>query len=343
MVHALRYPDYFTITDSDGTIYRGGDQLWYADYWQRRAGCGPVAAAVLLSYLASTRWELAKLAPAHPRTMEGFLPFLEEVWQYVTPGSRGLDKPESFLIGCRSFALSKGTRLNGDILSLPHRTGGEKRPSLAWCREFILSALDDNCPLAFLNFSSGEAEGLDDWHWVPVIAAAEENDRLYLLLLDEGKEKAIDFNLWWSTSLEGGALVSLTPEKAPSPYTLTTRTEGEDVLCRLTGGGTPMEVRLCHTPPALHWLVSWPCVLPEGPAVTLTGLTLPHGDGNREQCRALLTFAIQTAREQGGGALRLSLPPEEAELATLCEGLGFLPAQAKKRAETTLCFLEKEL
>ena len=343
MVHALRYPDYFTITDSDGTIYRGADQLWYADRWQRRAGCGPVTAAVLLSYLASTRWELARLAPAHPRTKEGFLPFLEEVWQYVTPGSRGLDRPESLLIGCRSFALSRGTRLNGDILSLPHRTGGEKRPSLAWCREFILSALDDNCPLAFLNFSSGGVENLDDWHWVPVIAAAEENDRLFLLLLDGGKEKAIDFTLWWSTSLEGGALVSLTPEKDPPPYSLSARTEGEDILCSLTEGRTALTLRLSRTPPPEHRLVSWPCVLADGPAVSLTGLTVPEGPRGRSRSRALLAFAVQTAREKGCGSLRLSLPPQETAPAALCGELGFLPAETRKQAAAGLRYWEKAL
>ena len=45
MDHTLTRPDRFTLSLPDGTLCRGADQDWYRDVWQRRAGCGPTAAA----------------------------------------------------------------------------------------------------------------------------------------------------------------------------------------------------------------------------------------------------------------------------------------------------------
>ena len=51
MSHSLRRSDCLTLIGPGQTTYRGGDQEWYPDVWQRRAGCGPTCAAALLSYL----------------------------------------------------------------------------------------------------------------------------------------------------------------------------------------------------------------------------------------------------------------------------------------------------
>ena len=97
MPHSLTHPERLTITGPQGEIYQGGDQEWYRDLWQRRAGCGPTTAAALLSYLSQTRPGLRPMAPAAARTQAGFLRYMEALWPYVTPGARGLDKPESLI------------------------------------------------------------------------------------------------------------------------------------------------------------------------------------------------------------------------------------------------------
>lgn len=183
--------------------------------WQRRAGCGPTCAAALLSYLGHTRPALAPLRPLAGQTRTGFLQYMKDLWTYVTPGSRGLDKPESLLVGCRSFALSKGCRLTGEILKIPARPEG--RPTLAHCRDFLARALDADCPTAFLNYSNGALQNLDSWHWVPLISMTrgeelpEADPVLLCSILDGGEEKLIDLALWLATTTLGGALVSLAP------------------------------------------------------------------------------------------------------------------------------------
>ena len=38
MPHSLTHPERLTITGPQGETYQGGDQEWYRDLWQRRAG-----------------------------------------------------------------------------------------------------------------------------------------------------------------------------------------------------------------------------------------------------------------------------------------------------------------
>lgn len=209
MSHSLTRPEVLTLIGPGGETYRGGDQEWYPDLWQRRAGCGPTTAAALLAYLSQTRPALAPLRPLAGGTRTGFAQYMQALWPYVTPGARGLDKPESLVLGCRSFALSRGCRLEGELLKIPRRR--EDRPTPAACRDFLLRALDSDCPVAFLNYSNGALPNLDSWHWVPLIALTEGEGVLLCTILDEGAEKVIDLALWQETTLLGGALAAVFP------------------------------------------------------------------------------------------------------------------------------------
>ena len=209
MSHSLTRPEVLTLIGPGGETYRGGDQEWYPDLWQRRAGCGPTTAAALLAYLSQTRPALAPLRPLAGGTRTGFAQYMQALWPYVTPGARGLDKPESLVLGCRSFALSRGCVLQGEVLKIPRRR--EDRPTPAACRDFLLRALDNDCPVAFLNYSNGSLPNLDSWHWVPLIALTEGEEVLLCTVLDEGEEKVIDLALWLETTLLGGALAAVFP------------------------------------------------------------------------------------------------------------------------------------
>lgn len=213
MDHTLTRPEYFTLTDGTGQRVRGADQEWFRDVWQRRAGCGPTAAAMILDYLSAVCPELTALAPAGGRTAEDFLTYMEALWTYVTPGTRGLDRPENFALGCRSFALSRGMVLDSRMLLVPRRGKGG-RPDLDQLRTFLAWALDRDCPVAFLNWSNGDLPNLDSWHWVPLIACAGQGEDLTAAILDGGEEKAVDLALWLRTSFLGGAFVRVFPDPA---------------------------------------------------------------------------------------------------------------------------------
>ena len=208
----LTHPEYFTILAPDGRAFRGAVQDWYPTAWQRRAGCGPTTAAVLLSYLARTHPALASLGPqGDPETTAGFLPYMEELWRYATPGPQGLKEAEHLTLACRSFALSRGCRLREAILPIP-RAGQGARPTPAQCRSFLEDALGRDCPVAFLNYDEGDVTELDGWHWVPLVAVAPGDD-VPCTVLDEGREKNAPFDRWVETTRLGGALAVLFPEE----------------------------------------------------------------------------------------------------------------------------------
>ncbi len=99
----------------------------------------------------------------------------------------------------------------GQVLEIPAQR--EARPSLDQCRQFVAQCLDQDCPVAFLNFSHGALKNLDSWHWVPLTAMTEGESVLLCTILDEGEARVIDLALWWETSsLGAGALVGLFPD-----------------------------------------------------------------------------------------------------------------------------------
>ncbi len=213
MDHTLTKPERFTLAGPRGQTCRGADQAWFRDVWQRRAGCGPAAAAVVLDYLSAAHPEVAALAPAGERTAEDFLAYMETLWTYATPGAMGLHKAEHFALGCRSFALSRGEVLETSILPVP-RKGKAGRPDLDQVRTFLTWSLEGDGPVAFLNYSNGDLPNLDSWHWVPLIACGGGEDGLSAVILDGGQEKTVDLALWLETSLLGGAFVRVYPDPA---------------------------------------------------------------------------------------------------------------------------------
>lgn len=204
----LAHPDYCTIFGPQGELFRGGDQEWYGDDWQRRAGCGPTTAALCLAYLGRTASRLQDLAPQLPQTKGSFLTYMEAVWDYVTPSHRGLDSLEKFGQGSQSFAQSRGAVLSWSALAVPG-IRAENRPSPAQCAAFLRTALQQDTPVGFLNFSNGAVEELDSWHWVPLIWLEEAGGILRCGILDQGREFPIDLSLWLHTTHRGGGFVSL--------------------------------------------------------------------------------------------------------------------------------------
>ncbi len=199
--------------------YHGGDQEWYADEWHRRAGCGPTTAATLLYYLAQRDADKRALWPtASSRTRADFQQLMDLIWNYVTPGLRGLNQSSMFVDGVHRYAAERGVALRAHALDVPETIG--KRRQFARFREFLLAGLAADGPVAFLNLSNGKVDNLHSWHWVTLVAAPDAGDaaaaaELPVVALDEGKTFAFDLKCWYDTSLLGGALVWLDGQDRP--------------------------------------------------------------------------------------------------------------------------------
>ncbi len=199
----LPHPEYFTVTGADGTLWRGGDQDWFPTSWQRRAGCGPTAAAVMTAYLAQADPDMAPLFPRCEMDQTGFTAHMCRVWNYVTPGPHGLNRPALFAQGLEDYGGACGVPLRIRLLELPARRA--LRPDWAAWSGFVRAALERGRPVAFLNLSNGRVKELDYWHWVTITGLEGES----AVILDSGREFPIDFARWLATTTRRAGLVSV--------------------------------------------------------------------------------------------------------------------------------------
>lgn len=202
---SIAKPDLLAIIDENSrNTFFGCNQEWYATEWQRRAGCGPSVASNLFGYLFG-------LAGAS-RTKENWLSLMEEVWQYVTPTSKGMPTTRLFFESSLAYARAKGLRIGYRYCDLPEEIAG--RPSFAQVLQFVEHGLLADSPVAFLNLCNGGEPCLHRWHWVTIIALnyAATKARARVTIFDEGQKKEIDLSLWYKTTTLGGGFVYFTTE-----------------------------------------------------------------------------------------------------------------------------------
>lgn len=205
MYISVSQPDILTVTDSKThESYFGGVQEWYAFEWGRRAGCGPTCAANLMAYLALTHPELQALYNNESMERTEFIRHMDLIFPFLTPGPMGLNRVETFSDGVVAFAASR------DILLAPHvftvtGKGKPNRPQVSELKEFVRAGLEADCPIGFLNLSRGKEKKLQNWHWISIVSANIETDKLTACASDEGIYRDFDLQLWYqSTRMSGG-------------------------------------------------------------------------------------------------------------------------------------------
>ena len=211
MTSNILNPDLLLILDRDASSTYGCDQDWYADRWQRNAGCGPCTAATILYYLSRSRSFLNHLYTACSHTREDFTHFMADIWHFVTPGNMGVNEASVLADGVTKYAAGHGVILQSEIKRVP-----PKRKRAAPYQEFydfIRDGLEHDCPVAFLNLSNGRLPNLDSWHWVTITGLAGPGEAV---IADSGERKTIKLEQWYQSSLMGGAAVWFSVENVPS-------------------------------------------------------------------------------------------------------------------------------
>ena len=61
------------LVGTDNKCY-GGNQEWYKQFFQKKAGCGPVTASTITMYESKKSYSKSE-----------FLNLLEDMWNYLTP------------------------------------------------------------------------------------------------------------------------------------------------------------------------------------------------------------------------------------------------------------------
>ena len=180
------------ISNPEGEPFIGGSQEWYADRWQKLSGCGPTAASNLIWYI--TR---------QGGCFDQYSKLQHEMFSFVTPTARGVNTSSIFTEGVKQYGTEHGLAITTHVLEIPAKPC--KRPKAGEVRDFFITALEHDSPVAFLNLSNGTLANLEDWHWVTVISL--EADTLAAEISDQGKVLEISLSEWLETSLLGGALV----------------------------------------------------------------------------------------------------------------------------------------
>ena len=140
---SLSHPQAMDIRREDGGRSHGADQDWYSLPWRQRAGCGPTTASVQMAYLAAQRPSLAALCPLEGREQGTFVGYMDQVWEYVTPGDHGLNRVEMYTGGVARFCEARGVKLVPRALEVP---AGEGRPGFDRCAAFIRAGLASTAP-----------------------------------------------------------------------------------------------------------------------------------------------------------------------------------------------------
>jgi hypothetical protein len=207
LISSIHNVDLFKIQDEDHhhTFY-GFDQEWFNTEWQRRAGCGPTVVASIMYYLNYSR--SANDTNNHVPTKKSALSLMEEVYQYVTPTSRGI--PSTKLLYEDVIAYAKVTAQNMKLGILNVSENQVLRPPFHSLISFLDKALCNDTPIAFLNLDNGDEKRLDSWHWVTIISLEYALDLSIatINILDGGAIKTIDLAKWFLTTIRGGGFVS---------------------------------------------------------------------------------------------------------------------------------------
>jgi hypothetical protein len=197
---SLKKDDFLQIKDR-GFVHYGGNQNWfYPNQIGVQGGCGVIAAANILAYLALTSPHLRDLYgyALEPIKKNDFLKHMGDVYPFVTPrrvmkpfagrtmrnGKRipitlGVMTLREFARGVRAFGRDRGVTLDS------YRITGTCNPKKA--TTFVKEGLLNNSPIALLNYANTSLaavpymtykgirkEASFKWHWV-TITAIEEN------------------------------------------------------------------------------------------------------------------------------------------------------------------------
>jgi len=185
----------------DGKVVYGLDQEWYEDKFRRLAGCGPVTAATTLMYIGKREGGLPDYVNSD---MEKILFMLNDVWQYVRPGVKGLHKVENYVRGVNKLCKNYGVGWECRHIKV------SKNTPVAHAAAFIESGISNDSPVAFLNLHKGDVAAFDSWHWFALTGIRMEDGKYILNGVDEGRKLEFDLDRWIATTKKGGGFAYVT-------------------------------------------------------------------------------------------------------------------------------------
>lgn len=202
----IKHPEWLQVREKDRICY-GYDQSWYKTSFKRTRGCGPTAAAMLLSYL---NLHEGKILPLKTEQLSEIIEVMEIVWTFVTPNwLLGLYSTNRFCQGM--IKLFQHYQVNWHCSNLGVPVKKKKRPSMVQVVSFLEESFQNDCPVAFLNLQKGQAYNMENWHWTLLVSINydQQNKRYLATSYDQGRAITFDLGVWLGTTKLGGGFVSV--------------------------------------------------------------------------------------------------------------------------------------
>ncbi len=219
----MELKDFLSIAGVEGITYYGGNQSWFGTNVGREGGCGTVAAANTLAYLATKNPSLRALYSGNSVnniTKGDYVNHMNQVYEYVKPLKFPIfDQPAGgipflswYRDGVIKYAQSKGVML---------RAHSAKRGlNLDNVVEYIKDGLNKGCPVALVNWwnpklrripwaspDNGVVSNQDfQIHWVTITALYDyrPTGQVFIDVSSWGSKVNLNFNdVWNNTSILG--------------------------------------------------------------------------------------------------------------------------------------------
>ena len=187
----LKQSDDFVGITENGRKYYGGDQNWY--YWKEDknkgeiaaySGCGSVAAANVLAYLAENHDKYRDLKTYETLQKSDYLEFMKRIYEYIQPvqifgKSFGLGSPYLMKRKLRKFAFAHNINLSVNDT--------KKFRKFTHSVDFISTALKQDLPVMMLIGHNGKnmevyyedghvTRGEFMYHWITITELIVDND-----------------------------------------------------------------------------------------------------------------------------------------------------------------------
>lgn len=168
-------------------LYYGGNQDWYNSYFKRLAGCGPTTAATIIMYEEKKAYN-----------KQEFINLMNTFWKYITPGMMGVDSVDKYKMGFDKFINATKLSYSSKILNLNNTNLGE-------VKNYLIDAITNDHPVAFLNLNHGSEKNIDSWHWSTIVGI--NTDTLDIDICDEGYIKTINIGSWYESTKGNGSFI----------------------------------------------------------------------------------------------------------------------------------------
>ncbi|OPJ64155.1 hypothetical protein [Clostridium oryzae] len=176
--------------------YYGGNQYWFPKKLHQLSGCGPIAAANIMAYLAENFSENYRALYPYslPISKGDFVNHIVEVRKFVKPGIRGLTSVHQFCENTLDYAKSRNVLLTPHILE-------DDTVSMEEVVHYLSEALLQKLPVAILVLTHAVKE-LEDysWHWMTItdLKFNAEDNNTYIVVSTYGERHVIDLNILWN-------------------------------------------------------------------------------------------------------------------------------------------------